>query len=239
MVRLAASRGRSRRGTGWPRRWRRRSSSRGRRVRRGRGGMPRSDLGGQTHDQGAQAGGDGRSTGPDGLGGPAAGDQLAVPAQDGGRCDQLPEASADREQSDEGGDQGAVGPGHPRARRAPSKHGELVAQDQDLDLFGRVGSGAQHDPAEEHGEHLIDQSQRHQRIMPAACRGRTARSRAVCPVPGTHRVSPARGLYDVRWPGAATGACADCLSDPRPIAWGAQTVRVRKARSTRAPRPAW
>jgi hypothetical protein len=46
------------------------------------------------------------------------------------------------------------------------KHGELVAQDQDLDLLAGVGSGAQHDPPEELGEHLIDQSQRHRGIMP-------------------------------------------------------------------------
>jgi hypothetical protein len=46
------------------------------------------------------------------------------------------------------------------------EHGELVAQDQDLDLLGGVGSGVQHDPAQELGEHLVDQPQRHQRIMP-------------------------------------------------------------------------
>ena len=44
------------------------------------------------------------------VGGPAAGDQLAVPAQDGGGGDDQPEASAGREQSGEGGDQGAIGP---------------------------------------------------------------------------------------------------------------------------------
>ena len=148
---------------------------------------PGGVLGGQAHDQGAQAGGDGGSTGSGGLGGPAAGDELAVPAQDGGRGDEQPEASADGEQSGEGGDQGAVGPAHPRARRASLEHGELVAQDQDLDLLGGVGSGAQHDPAQELGEHLVDQPQRHQRIMPGTCRGRTGRSRAVRRVSGTHR----------------------------------------------------
>jgi hypothetical protein len=51
-------------------------------------------------------------------------------------------------------------------RGTASEHGELVAQDQDLDLLGGVGSSAQHDPAEERGEHLVDQPQRHQRIMP-------------------------------------------------------------------------
>ena len=54
---------------------------------------PGGVLGGQADDQGAQASGDGRSTGPDGLGGPAAGDELAVPAQDGGRGDEQPGAS--------------------------------------------------------------------------------------------------------------------------------------------------
>jgi hypothetical protein len=40
--------------------------------------------------------------------GPAAGDQLVVPAQDGGRRDQEPESSVDRERAGECGDQGAV-----------------------------------------------------------------------------------------------------------------------------------
>ena len=44
-------------------------------------------------------------------------DQLAVPAQDGGRGDEQPEAAAGREQSGEGGDQGTIGPAHPWARR--------------------------------------------------------------------------------------------------------------------------
>jgi hypothetical protein len=65
----------------------------------------------------------------------------------------------------------------------------LMAQDQDLDVLGGVGSGLQHDPAEELGEHLVDQSQRHQRSMPGTCRGRMGKSRAVCTVSGTHRAA--------------------------------------------------
>jgi hypothetical protein len=38
---------------------------------------------------------------------------------------------------------------------------ELVAQDQDLDVLGGVGSGAQHDPTQQLGEHLVDQPHRH------------------------------------------------------------------------------
>ena len=56
---------------------------------------PGGVLGGQADDQGAQAGGDGWSAGSGRLGGPAAGDELAVPAQDGGRGDEQAEASAD------------------------------------------------------------------------------------------------------------------------------------------------
>ena len=56
---------------------------------------PGSGLGGQGGDQFAEASGGG-PTGPGGLGGPAAaGDQLAVPAQDRARGDEQPEAAAD------------------------------------------------------------------------------------------------------------------------------------------------
>ena len=56
---------------------------------------------------------------------PAAGDQLAVPAQDGGRGDQQPEAPRLGEESGERGDEGAIGPRRPRAWRASLEHGEL------------------------------------------------------------------------------------------------------------------
>jgi hypothetical protein len=40
---------------------------------------------------------------------------------------------------------------------APVQHRELVAQDEDLDRLGGVGPGAQHHPAQELGEHEVDQ----------------------------------------------------------------------------------
>jgi hypothetical protein len=55
------------------------------------------------------------------------------------RCDEQAEASANGQQSGEGGDQRAVGPGRPWAWRTSSEHGELVAQDEDLDVLGGVG----------------------------------------------------------------------------------------------------
>jgi hypothetical protein len=144
-------------------------------------------LGGQATDQAAESGGDGGSTGSCRLGGPAAGDQLVVPAQDGGGRDEQPEASADWEQSGEGGDQGAIGPADPRARRTSLEHGELMTQDQDLDLLGGVGTGAQGHPAQQLGEDPIDQHQRHRLIMLGCERRRTGRSTGVRGVWGTHR----------------------------------------------------
>jgi hypothetical protein len=49
---------------------------------------PGGVLGRQAHDQGADTGGDGWTACPHGPGGPAASDELAMPAQDCGRCDQ-------------------------------------------------------------------------------------------------------------------------------------------------------
>jgi hypothetical protein len=46
------------------------------------------------------------------------------------------ESAANWQQSGEGGDHGSVGPAHPWTRCASSKDGELVAQDEDLDLLG-------------------------------------------------------------------------------------------------------
>ena len=142
------------------------------------------------------------------------------------------------EQSGEGGDQGAVGPGHSRARCAPLEHGELVAQDQDLEVLGDVGSGAQHDPAEELGEHLVDQWQRHQRIMQGTCRGRTSRSRAVHSFGHPHGPrSGGRGSTSGthRPTSLASGAAVPFLKSGRPRETGSPHP-CRCTRAVRAPR---
>jgi hypothetical protein len=59
------------------------------------------------------------------------------------------------------------------------EHSELVAQNEDLDLLSRVGSGAQHHPTQELGEQEVDQSQRHRWIMPVVGWRRSSRSAAV------------------------------------------------------------
>ena len=66
------------------------------------------------------------------------------------------------------------------------QHGQLVTQEQDLDVLGRVGTSAQHHPAQQLGEHPIDQRQRHRLIMLDYNRRETARSTGVRNVSGTH-----------------------------------------------------
>jgi hypothetical protein len=73
-----------------------------------------------------------------------------------------------RSAPEQGGDHCSVGPAHPGSGSAPLEYRQLVAQDQDLDLLGGVGSGAQHEPAQELEEHLVGQPQRHRRIMPGS-----------------------------------------------------------------------
>jgi hypothetical protein len=69
------------------------------------------------------------------LGGPAAADDVAVPAQDRVRGDQQPHPVPARfgYHAEQGREQGPVRPVQIRAARLPPlQYGELVAQDQDL-----------------------------------------------------------------------------------------------------------
>ena len=146
---------------------------------------------------------------------------------------------------------------HPRSWRASLEHGELVAQDQDLDLLAGVGSGVQHDPAQELGEHLVDQPQRHQRIMPGTCHGRTSRSR-VCAqfraptgdrhlkfheswdnLVGSQRLEPRLGI-EIRH-ARRQRLCEPrrwCRGAPRPTRVGAGPGHPRRGRGPAGPRPA-
>ena len=77
----------------------------------------------------------GRPVLPHGPGGPAAADDVAVPAQDRFRGDQEPQpvAARFRYHAEQGGEHGPVRPVQFRAARLPPlQDGELVAQDQYL-----------------------------------------------------------------------------------------------------------
>jgi hypothetical protein len=78
---------------------------------------------------------------------------------------------------------------------ASLQHGQLVAQDEDLDLLAGVGSGAQHDPAQELGEHQVDQLQRHARIMPVHRRLRIRQVNGCEQSIGHPQASPCQKLH--------------------------------------------
>jgi hypothetical protein len=79
---------------------------------------------------------------------------LPVPAQDRGWCDQESAAAASGWQSSEGGDYGSVGPADPRSWCASLQDGQLMAQDEDLNLIGGFRAGVEHHPARQLREHL-------------------------------------------------------------------------------------
>jgi hypothetical protein len=67
---------------------------------------------------------------------------VSVPAQDRRRCDQQSAAATSGQESAEGGDHGSIGPADPWPRSAALENGQLMTQDENLDLLGRVGAGA-------------------------------------------------------------------------------------------------
>jgi hypothetical protein len=90
---------------------------------------------------------------------------------------------------------------------ASLEQGELVTQEKDLDLLAGLGSSSDHDPAQERGEHLVDQPERHRRIMPGVRRRRSSRSADVNRVSGTHTpaICPRPVPGAVRQPAAPAG----------------------------------
>ena len=76
------------------------------------------------------------------MSGPAAADEVSVPAQDRGGRDQQSAAAMSGQQTAEGGDRGSVGPADPWPWSVALQRGHVMTQDENLDLLGRVGTGA-------------------------------------------------------------------------------------------------
>lgn len=66
------------------------------------------------------------------------------------------------------------------------EHRELRAQDEDLDVLGGVAAQAQRHPGQLLREQLVDQLQRHLRIMSGWLGLRSSRSTAVSTISGTN-----------------------------------------------------
>ena len=90
--------------------------------------------------------------------GPLLGHQAAVPAQDRGRGDQAVTAQRRGQASDQCGEQGAVGPVQARPRVGSAEYGDLVAQDEQLDVLGRGCAAEQRQPAEKPVEDQVEQA---------------------------------------------------------------------------------
>ncbi len=69
--------------------------------------------------------------------GPLAGDQAAVPAQDDAGGDQPVHPQPCRQEPDQGGEDGAVGPIQPGPGINAAQHGDLMPQHQQLGVLGR------------------------------------------------------------------------------------------------------
>jgi hypothetical protein len=96
----------------------------------------------QPDSESSEAGGDGWSSRARRLSGPAAGDESPMPAQDRRGRDEQTAPPTGGKQPCQGGQYGSVGPAEARPRSASLEYWELVAQEEDLDVLGGVGSTA-------------------------------------------------------------------------------------------------
>ncbi len=96
--------------------------------------------------------------------GPAAPDQLGVPAQKRSRGDDQGQLAAVHggQRPGKGGQDRPVGPGQPGRSDLALQDGELVAQHQDLGVPGIVGPGQQGQPAAQPHEDQVNQAEGHE-----------------------------------------------------------------------------
>jgi hypothetical protein len=84
-----------------------------------------------------------------------------VPAQQGSGRHQPQSAQMWGQQPAQRAEERAVDPGEGRAGVVASKHRDLVAQHEDLGLFGDGRSGEQSQPAQHAAERQVHESKRH------------------------------------------------------------------------------
>jgi len=92
-------------------------------------------LGGEPLDEGGYLGADRRPSCPVGAD-PLAGDQAAVPAQDGAGGDQPVRSQPCRQEPEQRGEDCAVGPVEPGPGTGTAQHGDLVPQHEQLGVLG-------------------------------------------------------------------------------------------------------
>jgi hypothetical protein len=170
------------------------------------------------HDQGADTGRNGWAACPRRPGGPAAADELAMPAQDRCRCEEESEAATGGEQSGESSDHGAVGLADPRPGCASSEHSQSMAQDEDLDGSPTPSRACRRpvpapDPARVH-DHLLHPVDRPDGREPIAVRGILSSWSAWWNGVESSGARPCAGMLVIAWP--SPGGLARRLARWRP-----------------------
>jgi hypothetical protein len=122
---------------------------------------PAAVLGGELLDQRGDLGADWRPSFPVRVG-PFPGDQPAVPPKDSARGDQAVHPQPSRQAPDQRGKDGAIAPVQPGPGIGAVQHGDLVAQHEQLGVFGRRGPAQQDQPAAEPDEDQVQQAQEHE-----------------------------------------------------------------------------
>jgi hypothetical protein len=95
-----------------------------------------------------------------------------VPVQDRARGDQAVAPMGSGQPPDEGSEHGSVRPVQARSRVGAAEHGNLVPQDEELDVFGGGRAAHQQDQSEHLLEDQVQQMQRHgdDHAWPGGCR---------------------------------------------------------------------
>ena len=121
-------------------------------------------LGGDPLDERGDLSADWRPSRPVAVS-PLAGDQAAVPAQDGAGGDQPVRPQPCRQEPGQRGEHRPVGPVQPGPRMGPAQHGDLMPQHQELGVLGGRRPGEQDQPAAEPDQNEIEQAEGHGLIM--------------------------------------------------------------------------
>src|ERR1019366_3646178 len=95
--------------------------------------------------------------------GPLPGDQPAVPPQHGAGRDQPVQPQFSRQEPDQRGEDGAVGPVQPGPGLGAAQHGDLVPQHQELGVPGGRRTTEQNQPAADPYEDQLEQAEGHGR----------------------------------------------------------------------------
>ena len=104
--------------------------------------------------------------------GPLASGQLAVPGQQRARRDQPMDAQHGWQLPGQRREDGTVGPVRLGPGDLTPKHRDLMAENHDLRVFGRLAAAEQHQPAEDPGHDQVEQAKGHK---PRSCRNQPIR----------------------------------------------------------------